>query len=133
MRFLLDDPQTKKLDVLLRIVTARPLSDSKGAFLCVGSIQLPENHRAAVEYLLQRHGLRADLGVAVRRSLRLSVSLKTLARELPNFSCLTVDLSLHGARLSSQSPVNPGQQLNLVIESDMQGQPDIAVRGRVVW
>ena len=132
VRFLLDDPQTKKLDVLVRIVTVRPVPETKG-FLCVGLIQLPENHRVAVEYLLQRHASRADLGAAARRSQRLTVSLKTLARELPNFSCLTVDLSLHGARLSSQSPVNPGQQLSLVIESDLDGQPDIAVRGRAVW
>lgn len=132
VRFLLDDPQTRRLDVLLRVVTVRPLAEVKG-FLCVGVIQLPENQRTAVEYLLQRHAARADLGMAARRSARLSVSLKTLARELPNFSCLTVDLSLHGARLSSRSPVNPGQQLSLVIESDLEGQPDIAVRGRVVW
>jgi hypothetical protein len=132
VRFLLNDSQTKKLDVPVRIVTVRPIPDSK-SFLCVGLVQLPENHRTAVEYLLQRHAPRADLGLAARRSQRLTVSLKTLARELPNFSCLTIDLSLHGARLSSQSAVNPGQTLSLVIESDMEEQPDIAVRGRVIW
>ncbi|MBN9420566.1 MAG: PilZ domain-containing protein [Candidatus Eremiobacteraeota bacterium] len=132
VRFLLNDPQTKRLDVLVRIVTIRPLPEVKG-FLCVGAIQLPENQRTAIEYLLQRHAPRADLGLAARRSQRLAVSLKTLARELPNFSCLTMDLSLHGARLSCQSAVNPGQTLSLVIESDMDGQPDIAVRGRVIW
>lgn len=132
VRFLLNDPQTKKVDVLVRILTTRSHPGVKG-HLCIGLVQMPENQRVAIEYLLQRHASRVDLGAAARRSQRLAVSLKTLARELPNFSCLTLDLSLHGARLSSQSPVHPGQQLSLVIESDLDGLPDIAVRGRVIW
>lgn len=132
VRFLVNDPQTKKVDVLVRILTTRSQPGVKG-HLCIGLMQMPENQRTAVEYLLQRHATRVDLGAAARRSQRLAVSLKTLARELPSFSCLTLDLSLHGARLSCQSAVNPGQMLSLVIESDMDRQPDIAVRGRVIW
>lgn len=132
VRFLLSDEQSPKVDVLVRIVASRTSPGIRG-HLCVGVVQMPDNGLAAVEFLLQRYATRADLGAGARRSQRLSVNLKTLARELPNFSCQTLDLSLHGVRLHSLFAAHPGQQLSLIIESETEGVHDIAVRGRVVW
>jgi hypothetical protein len=132
VRFQLNDSQSPKVDVLVRIVATRPSPANRG-HLCVGIIQMPDNERAAVDFLLQRYATRADLGAGARRSQRFIASLKTLARELPNFSCLTLDLSLHGARLHCLTPVHPGQPLSLIIESDMDCVHDIAMRGRAVW
>ncbi|MBN9418609.1 hypothetical protein ABS71_12290 [bacterium SCN 62-11] len=132
VRFVLPGCKTKKVDLNLRIVTTRPSTGAKG-HICVGFVIMSEEYLGELEDLLRSYAERPDLGAAARRSPRLPISLKTMGRELPGFSCVTVDISQHGLRLNCHGPMNQGQVVNLVLESDVASVDNMTVRGRVVW
>lgn len=132
VRFSLPGSKTKKVDLNLRIVTSRPSSGSQG-HICVGFVVMSEEFLGELEDLLRSYGERPDLGMASRRSPRLPISLKTMGRELPGFSCVTIDISQHGVRLNCHGPMKQGQVVNLILESDVASVDNMGVRGRVVW
>lgn len=132
VRFALAGSKTKKVDLNFRIVTSRPSSGAQG-HICVGFVMMSEEFLEELEDLLRSYTERPDLGMAARRSQRLPISLKTMGRELPGFSCVTVDISEHGVRLNCHGPLKQGQVVNLVLESDVASVDNFGVRGRVVW
>jgi hypothetical protein len=132
VRFELPGAKSKKADVKMRIVTTRPSAGATG-HICVGFAVLSEDHLGDLEDLLRSYAPRPDLGLAARRSPRLPISLKTMGRELPGFSCVTVDISQHGVRLNCHGTMRQGQLVNLVLESDVASVTNMSVRGRVVW
>ncbi|MBS2036687.1 PilZ domain-containing protein [bacterium] len=132
VRFELPGAKTKKVDIKMRIVTTRPSTGATG-HICVGFAIMSEEYLPELEDLLRSFAPRPDLGMAARRSPRLPISLKTMGRELPGFSCVTVDISQHGVRLNCHGPLKQGQIVNLVLESDVSSVSNISVRGRVVW
>lgn len=132
VRFSLPGSKTKKVDLGLRIVTSRPCQGSKG-HICVGFAVISEDFLGELEDLLRSYGERPDLGSASRRSPRLPISLKTMGRELPGFSCVTVDISQHGVRLNCHGAVKQGLVVNLVFESDVASVDNMTARARVIW
>ncbi len=132
VRFALPGYKTKKVDLNLRIVTSRPSSGATG-HITVGFVMMSEEFLGELEDLLRSYAERPDLGMAARRSARLPISLKTMGRELPGFSCVTVDISQHGVRLNCHGPIKQGQVVNLILESDVASVDNMGVRGRVVW
>lgn len=132
IRFLLPGSKTKKVDLSLRIVACRPSTGAKG-HICVGFAVMSEEFLGELEDLLRSYAERPDLGMAARRSARLPISLKTMGRELPGFSCVTVDISQHGVRLNCHGAMKQGQVVNLILESDVASVENMSVRGRVVW
>ncbi|MBX3165915.1 MAG: PilZ domain-containing protein [Candidatus Eremiobacteraeota bacterium] len=132
VRLVLPGCKTKKVDLNLRIVTSRPSSGAKG-HICVGFVIMSEEFLGELEDLLRSYAERPDLGMAARRSPRLPISLKTMGRELPGFSCVTVDISQHGVRLNCHGAMKQGQVVNLILESDVASVDNMRVRGRVVW
>ena len=122
-----------RVDIPLRITSSRPSELPKG-HLCVGTVVLEEEeHLKQLEDLLYSYAIRPDLGRSARRSQRLPIGLKAVGRELPGFSAVTIDISLHGVKLSCHGPVKQGQMLNLTLESDTGSVPDIPLKGRAVW
>lgn len=132
VRFSLPGSKTKKVDLGLRIVTSRPCQGSKG-HICVGFAVISEDFLTELEDLLRSYGERADLGASSRRSPRLPISLKTMGRELPGFSCVTVDISQHGVRLNCHGPLKQGQLVNLTFESDVASVDNMTARARAIW
>lgn len=132
VRFELPGAKSKKADVKMRIVTTRPSTGATG-HICVGFVMLSEDYLPELEDLLRSYAPRPDLGLAARRSARLPISLKTMGRELPGFSCVTVDISQHGVRLNCHGTLRQGQLVNLVMESDVASVSNMSIRGRVVW
>lgn len=132
VRIALPGYKAKKVDLNLRIVTSRPSTGAQG-HICVGFVVMAEEYLEELEDLLRSYAERPNLGVAARRSARLPISLKTMGRELPGFSCVTVDISQHGVRLNCHGPMKQGQVVNLILESDVASVDNISVRGRVVW
>ena len=132
VRFSLPGSKIKKVDLSLRIVTSRPCQGTKG-HICVGFAVVPEDFLRELEDLLRSYGERPDLGSASRRSPRLPISLKTMGRELPGFSCVTVDISQHGVRLNCHAEVKQGLVVNLVFESDVASVDTMTARAHVIW
>ena len=132
VRFALPGSKTKKVDLNFRIVTSRPSTGAEG-HICVGFVMMSEEFLGELEDLLRSFAERPNLGIAARRSQRLPISLKTMGRELPGFSCVTVDISEHGVRLNCHGAMKQGQVVNLVLESDVASVDNFGVRGRVVW
>ena len=132
IRFSLPGCKTKKVDLSLRIVTSRPCQGPKG-HICVGFAVISEDFLDELENLLRSYGERPDLGSASRRSPRLPISLKAMGRELPGFSCVTVDISHHGVRLNCHGEVKQGLLVNLVFESDVASVDNMTARARVIW
>ena len=132
VRFSLPGSKTKKVDLNLRIVTSRPCQGTKG-HICVGFAVISEDFLSELEDLLRSHGERPDLGSASRRSPRLPISLKTMGRELPGFSCVTVDISQHGVRLNCHGALKQGQVVNLTLESDVASVDNWTARAHVIW
>lgn len=132
VRVALHGYKKPRVDIPMCIQSVRPSQSPKG-HLCVGTVVLEEEYFTQLEDLLYSYAIRPDLGRAARRSLRLPIGLKAMGRELPGFSAVTVDLSLHGVRLSCHGPLKQGLAVNLTLESDIGSLGNMVVRGRVVW
>ena len=124
--------KTNRVDIPLNLVSCQPSAGGKG-HVCVGSIEMAEEHLNQLEDLLYSYGVRADQGEAARRSPRLTISLKTVSRDLPGYNCVTVDISRHGVRLNCHGDVHQGALVNLAMETDVAGVQNMNLCGRVVW
>ena len=124
--------KTNRVDIPLNVVSSQPSAGGKG-HLCVGSLEMAEEHLYQLEDLLYSYGVRPDLGEAARRSPRLTISLKTVSRDLPGYNCVTVDISRHGVRLSIHGSVRQGALVNLAMDTDIAGVQTMNLCGRVVW
>jgi hypothetical protein len=132
VRFLMKGMKPPRLDLSMRITHSRPASSGKG-FICVGVVIAPEEKLPDIEELLRAHAERGDLGISGRRSQRLPVSLKVMARELPGFTAVTVDISLHGLRLNCHGAVRQGTVVQMTLESDVASVDNMVLRGRIIW
>jgi len=124
--------KTNRVDMPLNLVSCQPSVGGKG-HICVGSLDMAEEHLYQLEDLLYSYAVRPDLGEAARRSPRLTISLKTVSRDLPGYNCVTVDISRHGVRLSCHGSVRQGALVNLAMDTDVAGVQTMNVCGRVVW
>jgi hypothetical protein len=122
-----------KMDLQVYLVTVRPIGTTPG-FLCVGKLGLPEAQLKSTVDALTHFAMRGNLGIAARRSPRLLVSLRVLSRELPGFGAVTVDVSAHGAQLSTHGPVAVGTRVNFTLELDVASVGgNLHLSGRVIW
>lgn len=132
VRVALHGYKKPRVDIPMLIQSVRPSESPKG-HVCIGSVVLEEEYFSQLEDLLYSYAIRPDLGRSARRSLRLPIGLKAMGRELPGFSAVTVDVSLHGVRLNCHGPLKQGLVVNLTLESDIGSLGNMVVRGRVIW
>lgn len=132
VRMTLVGYKTNRVDIPLNVVNCQPGAGGKG-HLCVGALEMAEEHLYQLEDLLYSYAVRPDQGEAARRSPRLTISLKTVSRDLPGYNCVTVDISRHGVRLSCHGSVRQGALVNLAMETDLAGVQNMTLCGRVVW
>lgn len=132
VRFALPGNKPSKIDLPIRITASRPAEGIKG-FICAGFVVVAEEKLPQIEELLHSYATRADLGLAGRRSPRLPISLRVMARELPGFGAVTIDISNHGVRLQCHGAVKVGIMVHMTIESDVASVENMGLRGRVIW
>lgn len=132
VRFPLPGNKPPKIDLPIRITAIRPAQGIKG-FICVGFVAVPEEKLANLEEALRSYAPRPDLGISGRRSPRLPISLRVMARELPGFGAVTIDISNHGVRLNCHGAVKQGLVVTMVIESDVASVENMHLRGRIIW
>lgn len=70
---------------------------------------------------------------SLRRAPRYAVGVRVRSRRLPGYRGLTIDLSRSGLQLEAEGPVQPGDTLDLTLEFDRQGLPEMTCEARVVW
>lgn len=70
---------------------------------------------------------------ALRRAPRYAVGVRVRSRRLPGYRAITVDLSRSGLQLETDGPVQTGEMLDLTLEFDRQGLPELNCDARVVW
>ncbi|MBN9416978.1 MAG: PilZ domain-containing protein [Candidatus Eremiobacteraeota bacterium] len=129
VRISLVDYKVNRVDIPLSLLSREAVG--KG-FLCVGLLDMAEEHLRQLEDLLYSYAVRADLGEAARRSPRVTTGLKAVSREISGYNCVTIDISSHGVLLNCHGSLEPGQILNLTLETDMASTPTLSVRGRVL-
>ena len=132
VRFGMKGLKPPRLDLTLRVTHSRPAQSGKG-FICVGVAVVVEEKLPELEDMLRGHAERGDLGISGRRSQRLPVSLKVMARELPGFTAVTVDISMHGVRLNCHGAVRQGTMVHMTVESDVASVDNMSLRGRIIW
>ena len=121
--------KAKHVDVPLKIISSQPVG--KG-HLCVGALDMANEHLKQLEDLFYNYTTRPDLGEAARRSPRLPIGLKTISRDLPGYNCVTVDISRHGVCLSCHGAVELGTKAQLQLDTDLAALPQMTLTGRVV-
>lgn len=132
VRFALPEAKIKKLDLPLQITTTRPNAQAKGT-ICVGMLLVSEEKLEGLEDLLRGYSQRANLGASGRRSQRLPISLRVMARELPGFGAVSADISQHGIRLACQGALARGTEVRMTVESDTASVENMQLRGRAIW
>lgn len=132
VRFKMEGMKPAHLDLRVQVSACRPTPAGK-QFVCSAMAYVPEEKLAELEEAMRAHAQRGDQGMASRRSQRLPISLRVMARELPGFGAVTVDISQHGVRLNCHGMVKQGAQVNMVIESDVASVENMQLRGRIVW
>jgi hypothetical protein len=115
--------------VPLKIIESEPLG--KG-HLTTGLVDLAIEHLRQLEDLLYNYTTRPNLGEAARRSPRIPIGLKVVCRELPDYNCITADISRQGVRLTCRGPVELGTRVALEIDSDIAGLNTLQLTGRIV-
>lgn len=131
VRIRLVDHEAGHVDIPVTVVSNRTSSMGKG-FRVSAALDLAPLHLEQLEDLLYSFALRADLGKVGRRSIRQQVRLRTASDDIPGRQGVTVDMSSHGLRLRCSGPVEVGMSLELVLQTDMGGLPNISAKGRVL-
>ena len=131
VRIRLVDHEAPHVDVPVTVLTSRTSSMGKG-YRVSASLALSPLHMEQLEDLLYSFARRPDLGKVGRRSVRQAVCMKTRSPQLPGQHGLTVDMSSHGLRLRCSGPVDVGMPVELELQTDMGGLPNITLKGRVL-
>lgn len=126
--FLGDKMESVKMEVVIDSV--RELPDR--SFLIVSHI-LANPEEAAQLVTVLGEAPRPDIGKLARRSERIPIGLRVLSQQLPGFRAVTVDLSLHGARIQCESLLTTGTIMDITFELELNDVPELTLRGTVVW
>ncbi len=120
--------QTLKLEVVVESFRALPDATS----LVIGHVVAQP---AELEGLgdLMSNVPRPDLGRLARRSERIPIGVRMLSQQLPGFRAVSVDLSLHGAQIQCDGPMDPGTYLNVTLELEMPDLPKLTLQALVIW
>ncbi len=133
VRFALQKAKPNSLDLKISVISSRPCESGKGV-ICVAHVLEDETKFSDIESTLSGLALRADLGISARRSPRLPITLRVMSRDLPGYGAVTLDLSLHGVRLSTGGNCAVGTYVRLILELDVGSLPPKAeVNGKVIW
>jgi Tfp pilus assembly protein PilZ len=133
VRFALQKAKPNTLDLNISVISSRPCESGKGV-ICVAHVLEEATSFHEIEATLSGLALRADLGISARRSPRLPITLRVMSRDLPGYGAVTLDLSLHGVRLSTSGACAVGTYVRLILELDVGSLPPKAeVNGKVIW
>lgn len=129
IRIPLVDYKVNRVDIPLTVLSREPVAKGN---LCVGLLDMADEHLRQLEDLLYSYATRADLGEASRRSPRLTTGLKAVSREITGYNCVTIDISNHGLLLNCHNELQQGEVIHLNVETDLTSTPSLALRGRVL-
>ena len=68
-----------------------------------------------------------------RGEFRLSQQVRVTSSDLPGYEATTEDISLSGARLTTQRAVKPGEYITLTFHFGDPNLPDLTLRGEYRW
>lgn len=119
---------TLKLEVVLD--SFRLLPD--GSALVVGHV-VAQPHELESLTELMASVPKPDLGRLARRSERIPIGMRLLSQQLPGFRSVSVDLSLHGAQIQCDGPLEVNSYLNVTLELEMADMPQLTLQALVVW
>lgn len=104
--------------------------DQEGGFLCKGVLTDKQSKKESLLQVFTAMGLP---GVNRRRSRRVKYGSRVLSRELPNFRAVSLDISLGGAQLLCDGPVESGRYLNITFDfSDIREQ-ERTIQVKTAW
>jgi len=130
VRVMLVDYKVNRVDIPLKVVSTQ--SCGRGQ-LCVGTIEMSNEHLRQLEDLLYSYAVRANLAEEARRSPRLALGLKAMSRDIPGYNCVTIDFSRNGVLLNIHGPVEQGQIIQFNVDTEMSSLPSLSLQGRVIF
>ena len=126
--FIGESIQGLKMEVV--VDSARQLPD--GSFLIISHIVgSPEETQNLITIL--DAAPRPDIGKLARRSERIPIGIRCLSQQLPGFRSVTIDLSLHGAQLQCEGPLEVGSVLDITFELELSDLPKLTLRAVAIW
>ena len=122
-----------KLDVSVTVTACRT---SRGdGYIGVAQPNLPPAERLELAETLRKYCLvRAPEQLSeVRQTERTRVSLRVMGRHLPFYRAVALDLTPGGMKLDCQGPLQVGNVMELLIDTDLLSVGEIGMRARVAW
>lgn len=130
VRVMLVDYKVNRVDIPLKVVSTQPCGRGQ---LCVGTIEMSDEHLRQLEDLLYSYAVRANLAEEARRSPRLALGLKAMSRDIPGYNCVTIDFSRNGVLLNCHGPLEQGQLIQFNVDTEMHSLPSLSLQGRVIF
>lgn len=126
-------PPNNRRDVSVMLTACRP--SRGGGYIAVAQPLLSPAKTLELTETLRKYCLveaREQLS-EVRQTDRSRISMRVLGRDLPFYRAVALDLSPGGMKLRCQGLLEVGKVMELRVESDVAGLPDMVFTARVAW